>query len=100
MNRVITITLSVPEGVDVRVSGGPPDDFGSEPLPPPAWIAPGEPTTAAMVPAGGRNGNGAGVCPFHRVPWRSVPAGISCKTGRPYASFVACPEPGCDQRPR
>lgn len=96
--RFITITLAIPEGVEVRVGGGLPDD--AEPLPPPAWIAPGEAATAVMVPAGGRNGNGAALCPFHRVPWRSVPAGISRKTGRSYASFVACPEPGCDQRPR
>ena len=39
------------------------------------------------------------ICPVHRVPWKTVPAGVSKKTGKPYAAFLACPERGCDQRP-
>ena len=38
-------------------------------------------------------------CPLHGQPWKTVPAGVSTKTGRPYNSFKACPVQGCDQRP-
>ena len=47
-------------------------------------------TMAQNAPAG---------CPVHRVPWKTVPAGVSKKSGKPYAAFMACPERGCDQRP-
>jgi hypothetical protein len=97
MTRVITIRLEIPEGVEVRIGGGPPDDGDDEPLPPAAWAVSGEPEPAFRI-AAARNGSAIG-CPIHRVPWRTVPAGISKKTGRPYAAFVACPEPGCDERP-
>jgi hypothetical protein len=40
-----------------------------------------------------------GVCPVHLVAWKTVPAGISSKTGKPYNSFTACPVKGCPQRP-
>jgi hypothetical protein len=43
---------------------------------------------------------GSGGCPLHDVPWRVVPAGVSKRNGQPYAEFRACPEPGCQQRPR
>ena len=97
MTRVITIRLEIPEGVEVRIGGRPPDD--DEPLPPPPWLTPGEPATAPTVTSGGRNGATPGVCPIHRLPWRSVPAGVSKRTGRPYDAFLACPEPGCGERP-
>jgi len=96
MNRVITITLSIPEGVDVRIGGGPPED---EPLPPPGWATPDEPEPAFRTIAASRNGSAAGVCPRHGTPWRTVPSGVSKRTGRSYAAFVACSEPGCDERP-
>jgi hypothetical protein len=93
--RVITIRLEIPEGVEVRL-GGPPDD--AEPLPLPEWAAPDAPEPGFRTIGAGRNGSPPG-CPVHRVPWRTVPAGVSKKTGRPYAAFLACPEPGCDERP-
>jgi hypothetical protein len=95
MNRVITITLSIPEGVAVRIGGGPPDD---EPLPPPGWATPDEPEPTFRTIAAGRSGSAAG-CPVHRVPWRTVPAGVSKRTGREYSAFLACGIPGCDERP-
>ena len=95
MTQVITIRLEIPEGVEVRIGGGPP---GDEPLPPPDWAAPDDPEPAFRTIAAARNGSAAG-CPVHRVPWRTVPAGVSKKTGRSYAAFVACSEPGCDERP-
>jgi hypothetical protein len=98
MTRVITIRLEIPEGVEVRIGGAPPDDPDDEPLPPAPWIAPDQPEPAFRTIAATRNGSSMG-CPIHRVPWRTVPAGVSKKTGRPYAAFVACPEPGCDERP-
>ena len=93
--RLITVTLEIPEGVEVRIGGGPPDD---EPLPLPEWAAADEPEPAFRTIAAARNGSAAG-CPVHRVPWRQVPAGISKRTGRSYAAFVACPESACDERP-
>jgi hypothetical protein len=96
VSRVITIRLEIPEGVDVRIGGGPPDE--AEPLPLPEWAPPDAPEPAIRTIANGRNGSSAG-CPVHLVPWRTVPAGISKKTGRPYSAFLACQEPGCDQRP-
>ncbi len=93
MSRFITIRIEIPDGVAVRVAGSPPDDADDEALPPPTWAA------QAARPAHGGNGASMSTCQLHRLPWRSVPAGISKKTGRAYTSFLACPEPGCDQRP-
>lgn len=41
----------------------------------------------------------ATACPVHGQPWKLVPAGVSSKTGRPYAAFWACPESGCREKP-
>jgi hypothetical protein len=100
MTQVIVIRLEIPEGVDVRIGGGPPDDDRSEPLPAPEWAAPSEPVPAFRTIAAGRNGSSSGSCPIHRLPWRTVPAGISKRSGRAYAAFSICSEPGCDERPR
>lgn len=40
-----------------------------------------------------------GGCPVHNVAWKTVPAGISKKTGNAYEAFRACPTAGCTQRP-
>ena len=39
-------------------------------------------------------------CPVHRVPWKTVPAGTSRKTGKPYGAFLVCSVQGCEERPR
>jgi len=39
------------------------------------------------------------VCEIHGVEMKTVPAGVSKKTGKPYNSFLACPEQGCNYRP-
>ena len=39
-------------------------------------------------------------CPVHRVPWKTVPAGTSKKTGKPYGAFLVCSVQGCEERPR
>jgi hypothetical protein len=39
-------------------------------------------------------------CPVHRVPWKTVPAGTSKRTGAPYSAFLACPERGCNEKPQ
>jgi hypothetical protein len=38
-------------------------------------------------------------CPVHHQPWKTVPAGVSKRTGNAYAAFQACPERDCNQRP-
>ena len=97
MTRVITIRLEVPDDVSVRLEG-PLDD--SEPVPLPEWAAPAQlrPSTTNVQPASPK-ARAAGVCPVHRLAWRTVPAGVSKKTGRPYSAFQVCPESGCDERP-
>lgn len=37
-------------------------------------------------------------CPVHHQPWRQVPAGVSKRTGQPYAAFLACPVRDCNQK--
>lgn len=39
-------------------------------------------------------------CPVHGVPWRTVPAGVSRRTGRAYAAFMVCSVPDCQERPQ
>ena len=98
----IVITIEVPDGVSVSV--GQPDEgqyvppFEDELIPLPQGAVPvqGDPQpyrAAATVPVP------TGLCPIHKTPWRMVPAGVSKKTGKPYAAFLACSERGCDQRP-
>ncbi len=53
---------------------------------------------------GGPNGKvlsqtAGGMCPVHGQPWKTVPAGVSKSTGKPYTAFRACPERGCHERP-
>ena len=104
----IVITLEVPEGTRVAsmagdvVGGGsggggyvPPFADEMIPLPDEAVPVPGDyqpHRTAAQ-------NTSPGLCPVHRLPWKSVPAGVSKRTGKPYDSFASCPERGCDQRP-
>ena len=37
-------------------------------------------------------------CPIHHSV-KTVPAGVSKKTGQPYTAFLACPAVGCDEKP-
>lgn len=37
-------------------------------------------------------------CPKHGTA-KTVPAGVSKTTGRPYSAFVVCAERGCEERP-
>lgn len=39
------------------------------------------------------------LCPIHNQPWKTVPGGISKKTGKPYNAFQACPQMGCTEKP-
>lgn len=39
------------------------------------------------------------LCPVHNVEFKTVPAGVSKSTGRPYNAFLACPERGCNEKP-
>lgn len=78
--KVITIQISVPEGVEVRVSNG--GEQRAErpfvPLPDPPY------------PGGG--------CPYHG-DWRMVKAGTSKKTGKQFNSFWACSDFDCNEKP-
>jgi hypothetical protein len=40
----------------------------------------------------------AWTCPVHHGS-RVVPAGVSKRTGNTYEAFLACAEPGCDEKP-
>lgn len=59
---------------------------------PGAALTPLPPVRPAAAPQGG-------VCPIHGTPWKTVPAGVSQKTGKEYSAFQACSTRGCDQRP-
>lgn len=74
----ITITITVPEGSTVAVdtSGAP----SSVPL------------------ASLEHADTGWKCPIHHAV-KTVPAGTSTRTGKPYAAFQACPERGCDEKP-
>ena len=98
--RVITIRIQVPEGVEVAVGGDAADRPRYEPLGSPAATLLAERGLSGLAAVGTRNGTATGTCPVHGRPWRTVPAGVSKKTGRAYSSFVACPEAACDKRPR
>lgn len=39
------------------------------------------------------------VCPTHGTPWKTVPAGVSKRTGQAYGSFQACPVQDCKLKP-
>ncbi len=89
----LTIILDVPDGVTVDsvgtigvgVTDTPPDQLAP---------MPDFPAIAAQTFGADLAG-----CPVHHVPWKTVPAGTSKKTGRAYEAFRACPEMGCDKRP-
>jgi hypothetical protein len=73
---VITIRVQAPDGARVVV--------GSEP--PPSTLHELEGAETGWE------------CPIHHAV-KTVPAGVSQKTGKPYSSFQACPERGCDEKP-
>jgi hypothetical protein len=82
---------------------------GEPPLPtPPADLPPTSPTapltaTVALPPVVAPQYQFTGpsaFCPVHRVPWKTVPAGTSKKTGKPYGAFLVCSVQGCEERPR
>jgi hypothetical protein len=98
--RQITITLDIPDGVEVRVNGGPAGDSRPTPLPSPTRVQAQPTARPVLMRANGASTGPSSVCPRHHVPWRFVPAGISKRSGRAYSEFWTCPEPGCDERPR
>jgi hypothetical protein len=78
--KTITISIQVPDGVNVEVNqggGGNGRPFVARPNPP-------EPE---------------GECPVHGAPWKLVQAGVSQRTGKPYNGFWVCSERGCDEKP-
>jgi len=83
--KTITITISVPDGVNVSVGQG---------------QAASKPFVAREAPPAPDD-----YCPVHDVAWKLVPAGVS-KTKfddngnpKPYNAFWACPERGCNEKP-
>lgn len=76
----ITVQIDVPEGARVNVhSSG-------------AAAAPSSTAAAAHSPDFGWT------CPQHGTV-RTVPGGVSKKTGKPYSAFLVCGEQECDERP-
>jgi len=45
----------------------------------------------------GMHTDGTWTCPVHQKG-RIVPAGVSKRTGKPYNTFWACSEPGCNEK--
>lgn len=106
---VITVRIQLPDGAAVSVSdgtsspragavSGTPTASSSTPVPAaqsseePPWPDMTEAAEEIFKPL-------IGTCPVHHKTWKTVPAGVSKKTGKPYSSFLACPEQGCDLRP-
>jgi hypothetical protein len=101
---VITIRIALPDGaVPIveyvsSVGAGPPIAAQSQGRPSPLAGPADEPPfpEAPFVEAAPRQDG----CPVHHTPWKTVPAGVSKKTGKPYDAFQACSEMGCNERPR
>jgi hypothetical protein len=101
----VTVTITVDSDGEVMVNGpngigapARPEAFQDElvPLPPePGQFRPIATIGRPAAPAGTN-----GQCPVHGEQWKVVPPGVSRKTGKPYAEFRACPEPGCSEKPR
>ena len=76
------------------------------PTPPPEYadtVAPPSNATVALPPVQPVPFQFTGptaFCPVHRVAWKTVPAGTSKKTGKPYGAFLVCRVQGCEERPR
>ena len=94
----VLITIEVPEGAQVVVDGPPPKpaivqaaaDAGLiDDIP---W-----PDITGPVPVAEEKQQWA--CPDHGTPAKTVPAGVSKKTGKPYTAFQVCSTKGCEQRP-
>lgn len=80
----ITITLDVPEGTHIELGGA-----GAVPPSLPQSAEP--PLTVDAL-------DHEWACPVHHTG-RTIPAGTSKRTGKPYSAFRACTEPGCAERP-
>lgn len=96
MGRVtITVTIDYPENATVAV--GTPETV-TVPREASAYLPPMEdapwPSEQSVAPIATER------CPVHGTPWKTVPAGVSKKTGKPYTSFQTCSEQGCNERPR
>lgn len=77
MTQRIVITIEFPDGANV--SSG-------------AAAAPSSTAAAA------HSSDFGWTCPQHGTV-RTVPGGISKKTGKPYSAFLVCGEQECDERP-
>ena len=92
-----------PTGIGTGMSDEPP-----LPTPPPDLVTHSVPafespnqSTVALPPVQPFQFTGpTASCPVHRVPWKTVPAGTSRKTGKPYGAFLVCSVQGCEERPR
>jgi len=88
--RTIQILISVPDDVEIKVSGSGTSATSGAAKP----FVPRDPPPKP-----------AGVCPEHGTEWALVPAGVSKKivdeNGNPkrYNAFWACPERGCNEKP-
>ena len=105
MSRItITLHIDIPDGArvetpDVEYVDGHPRNAQQPltvPQEPPGLmeVPPYDPDEIARPAA-----QALAACPVHHKPWKTVPAGVSKKNGRPYDAFLACPERGCDQKP-
>jgi len=87
--KTITITIQVPDGVDVKIGGGSqPQQSGGKP-----FVAQPDPPYPG------------GLCPEHGVEWKKINAGYSKTkvnedgTPKRFNAFWVCPEQDCDEKP-
>ena len=82
--KTITITIQVPDGVEVRVAQGQGGGNGRDR---PFVERPDPPYPEGVS------------CPVHGTGWRMVKGGTSKKTGKRFNSFWVCATDGCDEKP-
>ncbi len=104
---IVTIVIDLPDGATVGVTQGAPEaptPVAAPPraeLPPPMPSQPDEPPHPAGVGPGQfpPAGVSVGTC-SQGHPWKTVPGGVSQRTGKAYSAFTVCDDRDHGERPR
>ena len=99
----VLITIEVPEGAQVVVDGPPPKPAIDQAAADAGLIDdipwPDAELSRTDALAAQEEAKKQWLCPDHGTPAKTVPAGVSKKTGKPYNAFQVCSTKGCEQRP-